>query len=302
VKAKLRILDQNQLSDFTDDLARESGDQRVEIQQELSSRQAAMKKYEAESPTGEGKTAVASAEQYSTLAGQIKEWWAQRSRSQLIEQAAELAKADVAALTADRARLEGEANTAETPASLSTTINKSSTDRVRRLQQLADQRNVLAILNDRLEAQQQLVVLYEKWEKQVELQHRMFLHLIMQSLAAIGSIFLLTMLCGWGLEVALDRMWRDRRQQQTFRTVVNLGTQLIGLVLALLVIFGVPKQTPTILGLATAGLTVVFQDFILAFCGWFVLMGANGIRMGDWVEIDESVAKPWKSAYFGHGC
>jgi len=25
---------------------------------------------------------------------------------------------------------------------------------------------------------------------------------------------------------------------------------------------------PTILGLATAGLTVVFQDFILAFCGW----------------------------------
>jgi small-conductance mechanosensitive channel len=43
---------------------------------------------------------------------------------------------------------------------------------------------------------------------------------------------------------------------------------------------------PTILGLATAGLTVVFQDFILAFCGWFVLMGKNGIRVGDWVEID----------------
>jgi small-conductance mechanosensitive channel len=31
---------------------------------------------------------------------------------------------------------------------------------------------------------------------------------------------------------------------------------------------------------------VVFQDFILAFCGWFVLMGRNGIRVGDWVEID----------------
>ena len=36
----------------------------------------------------------------------------------------------------------------------------------------------------------------------------------------------------------------------------------------------------------TAGLTVMFQDFILAFCGWFVLMGRNGVRVGDWVEID----------------
>ena len=43
---------------------------------------------------------------------------------------------------------------------------------------------------------------------------------------------------------------------------------------------------PTILGLVTAGLTVVFQDFILAFFGWFVLMGKNGIRVGDWVEIN----------------
>jgi len=70
------------------------------------------------------------------------------------------------------------------------------------------------------------------------------------------------------------------------KTVVNLGTQLVGLLLVLLIIFGVPQQMPTILGLVTAGLTVVFQDFILAFCGWFVLMGSNGVRVRDWVEID----------------
>ena len=40
------------------------------------------------------------------------------------------------------------------------------------------------------------------------------------------------------------------------------------------------------MGLATAGLTVAFQDFILAFFGWFVLMGKNGIRIDDWVEIN----------------
>jgi len=70
------------------------------------------------------------------------------------------------------------------------------------------------------------------------------------------------------------------------KTVLNLGTQLFGLILILLIIFGVPRQMPTILGLVTAGLTVVFQDFILAFCGWFVLMGPNGVRVRDWVEID----------------
>jgi Mechanosensitive ion channel len=32
--------------------------------------------------------------------------------------------------------------------------------------------------------------------------------------------------------------------------------------------------------------TVVFQDFILAFCGWFVPMASNDVRVRDWVEID----------------
>ena len=54
----------------------------------------------------------------------------------------------------------------------------------------------------------------------------------------------------------------------------------------LLIIFGPPSQTPTMIGLATAGLTVVLKDFVVAFFGWFVLMGKNGIRLGDWVEIN----------------
>jgi len=81
-------------------------------------------------------------------------------------------------------------------------------------------------------------------------------------------------------------MVHDPRQNQTLSTVLSLGTQGVGLVLVLLAIFGVPQQMPTIIGFATAGLTVVFQDFILAFCGWFVLMGPNGIRVRDWVEIE----------------
>ena len=279
-------LDQSELSDSIEDLARESGDQRVKIQQELSSREAAMKKYDAQAAGGEAQTAVTAAEQYNTLAGQLSEWWAQRSRKQLIEQAEQLARADVAALTGDLVRLEAEAAADEKNAAMARSAGQTSPDRVNQLQRLAAQRNILSILNDRLGAQQQLVALYVKWGKQVELQHKIVLHRMLQSLTSIAIIFLLTILAGWGLQVTLDRMWRDRRQKQTVRTILNLGTQLVGLLLVLLVIFGFPKQTPTILGLATAGLTVVFQDFILAFCGWFVLMGPNGLRVGDWAEID----------------
>jgi small-conductance mechanosensitive channel len=65
-----------------------------------------------------------------------------------------------------------------------------------------------------------------------------------------------------------------------------MGIQVVGLLLILLVVFGWPQQISTIVGLVTAGLTIAMQDFILAFFGWFVLMGKNGIRIGDWVEID----------------
>jgi small-conductance mechanosensitive channel len=279
-------LDQDELSDSMVDLARESGDQRAKIQQELSAREAAMKTYDAQAAGDGGQTAVISAGRYNTLAGQISAWWAQRSRKQLIAQAEQLARADVAALTADHTSLAAKAKAAQANAAVAKAAGESSSDRMKELQRMAEQRNIVSIINDRLGAQQQLVTLYVRWGKQVELQHKIVLHLMLQSMTVIATICLLTLLAGWGLQMALDRVSRDRRQKQTLRTILNLGTQLIGLLLVLLVIFGTPEQMPTILGLATAGLTVVFQDFILAFCGWFVLMGRNGIRVGDWVEID----------------
>jgi small-conductance mechanosensitive channel len=282
-KAQLS-LDQEELSDSMEDLARASGDHRGKIQQELTAHQAELKKYNLQASGSDGQTAVISAGQYKTLAGQIAEWWALRSRQQLIAQAEQLARADVAALTADNARLEPEAEAAEAAAAKA--AGESGSTRVKALQSVATQRTILSILDDRLAAQQQLVTLYGRWGNQVQLQLKILAHLMLQSLTLIAVIVLLTILAGWGLQVLFDRMSRDRRQRQTLRIILNLGTQVVGLLLILLVIFGTPQQMPTILGLATAGLTVVFQDFILAFCGWFVLMGRNGIRVGDWVEID----------------
>ena len=274
-------LDQSELADSIEDFARESGDQRVKLQQELTARQAAMKQYRDSASGNDGQTAVASAEQYTTFAQQLSTWRSLRHRKELIAQAEQLAKADVAALTGDQTTLKTEfAGTADKAA------KESSSERIERLRLLSAQQNIQSILNDRLGAQQQLVALYGRWGEQVEIQQKIVVHLILQSLAWIAGICILVMLAGWALQLALEKMVHDPRQKQTLKTVLNLGTQLVGLLLILLTIFGIPRQMPTILGLATAGLTVVFQDFILAFCGWFVLMGPNGVRVRDWVEID----------------
>jgi len=274
-------LDQAELADSIEDLARESGDQRVKLQQELAARQAAMKQYRENDSKDDGQTAVASAEQYRTLAQQLSTWRSLRNRKELIAQAEQLARADVAALTADQEKLR-----TEVVGLGGKGVGESSSERIDRLQQISAQQNILSILNDRLGAQQQLVALYGRWGQQVELEQKIAIHLILQSLAWLAAIFILVILAGWALQLASERIVRDPRQRQTLKTVLNLGTQLVGLLLILLIIFGVPRQMPTILGLVTAGLTVVFQDFILAFCGWFVLMGPNGVRVRDWVEID----------------
>ena len=284
-KAQLS-LDQDELAASNEDLARASGDQRVEIQQELTAREAAMKKYDASVTAGDGKTAVVSATRYTTMAGQIAAWRAQRNRKRLVGEAEQLAQADIAALTADHAKLAAAIQTKEASAAQAEKTGEPNTARVKDLHSLAEQRTILSILDDRLASQQQLATLYVRWGQQVELERRIVLHLMLQSLALLATVFLLTLVTGWSLELLLNRMSRDARQRQTLRTILNVCTHLVGLLLGLVVIFGTPAQMPTILGVVTAGLTVVFQDFILAFCGWFVLMGRNGIRIGDWVEIN----------------
>jgi small-conductance mechanosensitive channel len=274
-------LDQNELNDLREDLARETGEQRVKLQQELVARQAAMKQYSENASRNNGQTAVASAENYKTLAQQLATWRSLRNRNELIAQAQQLAKADVAALTEDQTRFKAEAEREPDKAA-----GESSSDRVDRLQEKAVRQNIVAILGDRLGTQQQLVALYGRWGDQVEIQRKIVVHLILRSVALIAAICLLTIMAGWTLQFALAKMVHDPRQKQTLSTVLSLGTQGVGLVLVLLAIFGVPRQMPTIIGFATAGLTVVFQDFILAFCGWFVLMGPSGIRVRDWVEIE----------------
>jgi len=281
-------LDQDDLSDAQHDLARASGDLRTRIQQELAAHEAAMSKNNAQQPSN-GELAVLSTRQYGTLAGRLEAWNTQRSRSQLIQQAMQQAKADAASLMAQHNNLEAQANASSDAAA----ANKSKPDaaELASLQQRREQRQLLSIYDDRIQTQQQLAGVYNKWVDQVKLQHRIVTHLAVHSLATVAFILMCVILLesvGTTLleRYALHGATTDRRRMQTLHTILRLSVQLVGVICVLLVTFGVPSQISTILGLATAGLTVALQSFIVAFFGWFILMGKNGVRVGDWVEIN----------------
>ena len=72
----------------------------------------------------------------------------------------------------------------------------------------------------------------------------------------------------------------ERTRLHTLRGVIRFAVQALGVAVILLILFGVPNQMSTILGLAGAGLTVACKDFIMGFIGWFLLMGRNGLRVG----------------------
>jgi small-conductance mechanosensitive channel len=271
-------LDSDQLADAQQDLARAGGDERGTIQQELATHEAAMKKYDAQAG-GNSQVAVVSAEQHGSLAALITEWFGQHSRYQLIQQAIHKAQRDAAALTAQHRELESRANI----------VSPAAPDKGARLAGLKNRTarsQLLGIYDDRIESQKQLAAVYQKWSAQLLLQHRILLHLMLQSLALIAFILICVILFDALVRHLVNRPTLDRRRMHTLRIIFQLGIQVLGVLLILAVVFGAPGQMPTILGLTTAGLTVVLQDFIIAFFGWFVLMGKNGIRIGDWVEIN----------------
>jgi small-conductance mechanosensitive channel len=281
-------LDQDDLSDAQHDLARASGDLRNKIQQELAAHEAAVSKNNAQQASA-GQLAVLSTRQYGTLAGRLEAWNNQRSRFQLIQQAMQQAKADTASLMAQHNKLEAQANASSDAAAANK--SKPNAAELASLQQRREQRQLLSIYDDRIQTQQQLAGVYSKWTVQVRLQHRIVTHMAAHSLATVAFILMCVILLesvGTALleRYAANDATYDRRRIQTLHTILRLAVQLVGVMCVLLVTFGVPSQISTILGLATAGLTVALQSFIVAFFGWFILMGKNGVRVGDWVEIN----------------
>ncbi|MDE1178102.1 MAG: mechanosensitive ion channel [Edaphobacter sp.] len=278
--AKAQIqLDNDELDDANEYLARMTGDKRGQIQQELTARQAAMKKFDEQNESVSAPSAVQSAKRYATLYGRISAWFDQRARMDSIAQAQAQATSDAKTLVTQHDDMEKQL-------AAGASSDTQGQSRVAQLAKLHSLAQIHGIIDDRVQTQNQLAMVYGRWHDQVERQHQIVMHLILQSIAAIGFILLCASILAALVRHLLGRMRLDRRNQHTLSTIASLSIQLVTLIMVLLVVFGVPDQMPTIIGLATAGITVVFQDFILAFFGWFILMGKNGIRVGDWVEIN----------------
>ena len=152
--------------------------------------------------------------------------------------------------------------------------------------QVAADQKALVGVDGRSTTERELATLYEQWRAIVALQLTEVLHRILLAAAIIAGACLLLLFFGRWLEAAFGRLRLDRRQLETLRTVTTVALQIAAVLFIALVIIGPPSQLGVFLGLAGAGLTVALKDFIVAFVGWLVLMGKNGIRLGDWVEIN----------------
>ena len=259
-------LDQDELDDAQQDLARQGGDKRARLQRLLQEHEASEKVADQAVRYGApGATA--------TMSEQLREWLALGDYLGRLQVAAQQAAANAQTLLDQHNTLEHQLpNQPGAAASLAS------------LRQLSGQRKTLTGLDQRVEDARQLVAVYRSWSALVENRRRTVLHLTLRSLAAILFVLLATLLLNSAIRRFLHQT--DRHRLHQLRVIARITLQVAAVLLILLILFGPPTQLSTIIGLVTAGLTVAMKDFIVAFFGWFTLMGKNGISVGDWVEIE----------------
>lgn len=290
-KAQL-ALDEDELEDAQQDLARQGGDQHATLERTLQEHEQAQ--HEAAQPSK-----APAAGRTPTMSAQIGAWYSLGDRQRDLDAAREQADNNASKLGREHDALEklitnkpvGAAEPATATMSASSADDTDDTEEedpaamLARLRHLSDQRKTLAELDKRIQDSQQLADVYKRWNALVETRQRGVLHLLLSSLAAVLAILLAVILIDQGVRRAFVRL-ADHKRLHQMRVIATIGVQFVGALLILLIIFGPPNQVTTIIGLATAGLTVALKDFIVAFFGWFTLMGRNGLRVGDWVEIN----------------
>jgi small-conductance mechanosensitive channel len=289
-------LAQDEVDDAKQDLMRAGGDPEDRIQQMEQEHKAAEK-------TGvSAATNIAPAQYLPGLIHRYQEWSVLRQKQQLLTYAQEAAQTAAAALAKQHDALDAkiEAEKAATPQLAhhskaaaqpkqdagTPRSHDESTDLIEKTKQISAEQKSLAAFDKRADTYKQLAGIYGQWLDVLIAQRRTVIYLALKGVLIILAIALVLLFFDRWMESLLGRTALDRRQVETLRTVTRVSFQVLAVLLVLLVLFGPPNQLGTFLGLAGAGLTVALKDFIVGFLGWFVLMGKNGIRLGDWVEIN----------------
>jgi small-conductance mechanosensitive channel len=285
-------LDQDELEDAQQDLVRQGGDPHAKIEQALQEHEAAEHQAaQAPKATAPGRAV--------TLIEQTQLWLSLWDRGRQLDAARVQAANSAVSLSREHDTLEklikkqpipdaaaAPAPTSDEETSDDTEPQEDTATMVARLRHLSDQRKSLATLDQRIQDSQHLADVYKRWATLVvETRRRGALHLILQSLSVVLGILLAVLLTVKAMHHAFGQQ-ADRKRRHQLQIIGDIAVQVVGGLLILFLIVGPPTQVSTIIGLATAGLTVVMKDFIVAFFGWFALMGKNGVRVGDWVEIN----------------
>jgi small-conductance mechanosensitive channel len=280
-KAQLE-LDQDELEDAQLDLARQGGDPHEALERELQEHEATQHK-----PVI---AKQAPAPPTSTLSEQVRAWFSLADRQQQLAVAKSQVVTHISTLEKEHQALDAIAT--HKPAAQSTNAGSSDDDSgeadtlaaLARIRRLSDQRKAMSDIDKRVQDSQQLADVYGRWAVAVTGRQKALLHLLLRSLAIVLAILLAMVVINQSIRHLFNRQTDPRRLHQ-IKAMSTIAVQLVALFAIVLLIFGPPSQVSTIIGLATAGLTVALKDFIVAFFGWFALMGKNGIHVGDWVEI-----------------
>lgn len=292
-------LDQDELDDAAEDLEQAGGDPQAKI-----------KRLQAEHEAGDHNVAAAGSAanpheqdyQAHTLLSVTRAWQALREKTKQLTEAREETVAKEQRLTqrhnALAAQVEKDKENRETvkqhakdfaknsKASSRDESKTASTAALASLKQYTRDQKNLADLGRRVQDEQELNDTYASWIDLVETRERAALHNIIESILWILLVLVAVYVADRLIEHLFHGMTAENKRIDTLRAVVKFAAQAVGAIGILFIVLGMPTQTTTVLGLAGAGLTVAMKDFIVAFFGWFVLMGRNGIRVGDWVEIN----------------
>ncbi len=273
-------LHQDELTDAKRDLMRAGGDDESRLQRLFANHERMQHNDQAQPAPFQTREVF---QVPGTTASQLSLIWQLYQKQQKVLDARQLSLSAATDLNAKHDELERQfGSVSETPAGQPA----SNGSALAAVQKQAENRNILSEYDQRIQDHQQLAQGYADWANLLRNRMIACLHAVLQGLLWIVLIIALVVLGNMGVERVSLKLASDRRRLATVRLLGRFAVQGIGLLLILFVLVGPPNQLSTIIALATAGLTVALKDFIVAFFGWFVLMGKNGIRIGDWVEIN----------------
>jgi len=274
-------LDQDDLEDAQQQLIAAGGNKRATIQQLLDQHKSSDLLGAATQVGASAAVADTERARARNIVAEYRAWSSLYAKEASLGQAEQQALARAAALSAQHGTLEKQLDEG-TPAGSANSLSSP----LAVLQQQTLEKKRLAGFGLRIQTEQQLAGVYSNWADLVNARAKSFVHEMLVSALWIVTIVLGVWTANYWLKRFFTQIARDSREIRAAHTVILLVLQAVGVILVLLVIFGIPSNFATVLALAGAGLTVALKDFIVGFLGWFVLMGKDGIRVGDWVEIN----------------